>query len=90
MLSSQCYVFPCFYSGICEKCRSDLNDSIHDTLILRRVETFKKLIDKTDSELTASELRQKHSLGMERVRKKLHLMLCLHSAIQRTNRETIF
>lgn len=55
----------------CPQCRHDLKDSIHDTLILRRVETFKKLIDRNDSELTASELRQKHSLGMDQLTRVL-------------------
>jgi len=47
----------------CPQCRKDLQDTIHDTLILRQTKTFKRLIQENDSELSASELRQKHDLG---------------------------
>lgn len=55
----------------CPQCRTNLKNSLEDTLILRRAKTFEKLLKANDSELSASELRQKHSLGERKLAKAL-------------------
>jgi len=45
----------------CPQCRGDLQHTIHDTLILRRAKNTEKYNDIKDSELNATELRDKHA-----------------------------
>jgi len=49
----------------CPQCRSDLSHSIRDTLLLRKVDGLKDIMSKNDSELTATEVRVKHSLMVD-------------------------
>lgn len=51
----------------CPQCRSDLRISIHDTLLLRKVDSMQTVLTTSDSMLTASELRMKHSWDEEKV-----------------------
>merc|ERR1711862_340789 len=52
----------------CPQCRSDLRISIHDTLLLRKVENMQTVLTTSDSNLTASELRMKHTWDEEKVK----------------------
>jgi len=55
----------------CPQCRSDLSQSIHDTLLLRNVESIHDIMDTNDDELRATELRLKHSLDTDEVSERI-------------------
>eukprot|EP00586_Coscinodiscus_wailesii_P015271 CAMPEP_0172514526 /NCGR_PEP_ID=MMETSP1066-20121228/260730_1 /TAXON_ID=671091 /ORGANISM="Coscinodiscus wailesii, Strain CCMP2513" /LENGTH=443 /DNA_ID=CAMNT_0013295219 /DNA_START=219 /DNA_END=1550 /DNA_ORIENTATION=+ len=55
----------------CPQCRSDLSTTIYDTLLLRKVDKFKHVLEQKDSELTATELQQKASLDTPKMLEKL-------------------
>jgi len=58
----------------CPQCRSDITQTIEDTLLLRNAHEIDELKGIPDSELNGAELRQKHSISAEDIQQaKLRL-----------------